>query len=552
MGEMEIGQSPAQRHQRRARAKSVPHIARGGRKQIRDLYRVMRKMDQGRVRLSQEEFAAALRDIDWQSSEESMPAEWSLEPVEVDHEEVVAETKSAAVTAAMLTLVMAILSSPLAACLPVTHLHLSRLPIGAGHSSIIDALKREWPARDFDVRLHVYQRTKHVSGVAAVTPGLDPLALEALRRMTQTEKFYVPLPDCGERIVVEESKRDRDPQLLTKCRDLVLAGLGHGDGGIADLIPARPAELDSPLVYLRVMADRTQPNDLISTVSDVREDGLVYLLQRYPIPAGWVGECGSEECDGTLMDLVRLIAPDTSPARRHMHRSHFGRAFFLECVNPEAARMVIKAVQEDSIQNIDGMRFSIHAESKKTSPACPRPADAEVVEVVEDDKTEKPQEAHSDDPHSRLFTLDPEKRIQSAKALAACRAGVEHLRHEPCSCELPGRHTAALHSLFAFKRSFRGSQFEPAELKDQDSASSIGPSDDAESESAGSSSSPPESVYTSPDCSSTSTTSHQPYEDGYGFPHAPPVFATAIGISIWSSTAGWVPWFDGPSYLQGI
>lgn len=519
----------------------MPGIARGGRKQIRDLYRVMRKMDQGKVRLSQGEFAAALRDIDWSAEETTTPTEWAVEPVEEGLEEGAeiesVDAKPTAVTAAMLTLVMALLSSPLAACLPVTHLHLSRLPIGAGHSSIIDALKREWPAREVDVRLHVYQRTKHVSGVAAVTPGLDPLALEALRRMTQTEKFYMPLPDCGERIVVEESKRDRDPRLLSKCKDLVLAGLGHGDVNIAELLPARPAELDSPLVYLRVMADRTQPNDLIGTVSDVREDGLVYLLSRYAAPVGWTGECGAGECDGTLMDLVRLIAPDTSPARRHMHRSHFGRAFFLECVSPEAARAVIKAVQVDSIQYIDGMRFSIHAESKKTSPPTTA-TEVEAASQVEDAETER---AHTDDPHSRLFTLDPEKRVQSAKALAACRAGVAELRHEPCSCGLPGRHTVALHSLFAFKRSFRGTEYEPTEpvcveCKDQDTASSVGPSDDAESESAGSSSSPAES--SAPDTSSTSTTSHQPYDDGYGFPHAPPVFATAMGTSIWSVSSG--------------
>eukprot|EP01065_Artemidia_motanka_P044460 TRINITY_DN6333_c0_g1_i1.p1 TRINITY_DN6333_c0_g1~~TRINITY_DN6333_c0_g1_i1.p1 ORF type:complete len:549 (+),score=186.78 TRINITY_DN6333_c0_g1_i1:136-1782(+) len=474
---------------------------RGGRRsQLRGLVRAFNKIEKGKGNT----LAAALRDFDPIEKPDCTFADDDV-PTESGKEGETADSKSAAVTAAMLTFVMAMLSCPLATCIPVTHLHLSRLPIGAGHSSIMDALRREWSGRDFDVRLHVYQKTRHVSGVVAVSPGLDPSALESLRR-AKPDKYYIPLTDFGEKMVAEESKRDRDPKLFAKYRDMVLAGLGYG-GYTTDLVPTRMQESDSPIVYVRVMADRMQPNELLSTIADIKEEGLVYLLQRYPsplAPSETASVCDSDsgstcesltENTGTLTDLVRLIALDKSAARQHMHRTHFGRAFFLECVDAEAARAVIKAIQKRSVQSVDGIRFSIHAETKRAGQSREQGEDGEKKASL-----------------GRLFEQDVEKREHCTQNLNAARAAVDTLQHVECCCQLPAQHTMALHNLFTFKKTARGKNFE-ASSRDAGSSADSNCGEDTES------------VFSGVDSCSTGTeasvsVTHQPYdcEDIYGFP----------------------------------
>eukprot|EP01064_Diplonema_japonicum_P008945 TRINITY_DN16417_c0_g1_i4.p1 TRINITY_DN16417_c0_g1~~TRINITY_DN16417_c0_g1_i4.p1 ORF type:complete len:535 (+),score=185.94 TRINITY_DN16417_c0_g1_i4:42-1646(+) len=323
--------------------------------------------------------------------------------------------KPAAVTAAVITFMMAMLSCPLSPCMPPTHLHLSRLPIGTGHSIVIDALRREWPDHEFDIKLHVYQKTRHVSGVAAVTPGLGVDELEAIRRRTDT--LYLPLADSGDKMIVEESKRDRDAHLMAKYQKMVLQGLGMEVPGMAPLTPTVREIVESPIVYLRVMGDRAQSNGLLSHVSDIKDEGLIYILDRFP----------ATEDGMPLSHAVRLIAPDKSANRQHMHRSHFGRAYFLECVDAESAAATMHAIQRDSVQNVDGMRFSLHVEMKKPSGSG----------------------------SGRLFEQDPQKRQHVEKRLQTAKEVVEGLQHQTCGCLLPERHTMAMHGLFAFNRGYR-------------------------------------------------------------------------------------------------
>eukprot|EP00755_Sulcionema_specki_P011743 Sspe_Gene.49739::Locus_27057_Transcript_1_1_Confidence_1.000_Length_1976::g.49739::m.49739 len=203
------------------------------------------------------------------------------------------EAKSSAVTATVLTFMVAMLGTTLSPCLPTTHLHLSRLPIGTGHSVIIDALRREYPGRDFDIKLHVYQKTRHVSGVAAVSPGVEPSDLERLRAREDT--MFLPLAN-GESMIVEESKRDRNPALMSKYKQMVLAGLGVPGLEFPPLVPYRKTYLETPIVYLRVMGDRTQLNTMLSQITDVKDEGILYLLERYAVPDGMELRSRSRGC----------------------------------------------------------------------------------------------------------------------------------------------------------------------------------------------------------------------------------------------------------------
>ena len=323
------------------------------------------------------------------------------------------EGKPAAVTAAVMTFMMAILSGPLSPCIPQTHLHLSRLPIATGHSVVIEALRREWADHEFDIKLHVYQKTRHVSGIAAVTPGLSPSDLEALR--SRGDNLYLPLADSGDKMIVEESKRDRDPKLLINYRNIVAQGLGVDVSGAIPLKVTKKTITRSPIVYLRIMADRTQSNGLLTCVSEIKDEGLLYILDRFDTLIK----------GKPLSDSIKFIAPDKSANRQHMHRSHFGRAYFLECTDEEAAFATMNAIQKDSVQNVDGMKFSLHVEMKKMG-------DSELG-------------------GGRLFEQDPAKRAHVERRLDNAKKVVEGLYHQPCGCLLPERHTMAIHSLFSFR-----------------------------------------------------------------------------------------------------
>eukprot|EP00659_Diplonema_papillatum_P004900 gene4900-7569_t len=323
------------------------------------------------------------------------------------------EAKPAAVTAAVITFMLAMLSCPLAPCLPPTHVHLSRLPIGTGHSVVLDALRREWPDHDFDIKLHVYQKTRHVSGVAAITPGLLPDELEQIR--LQPDNLYLPLVDSGDKMIVDESKRDRDPVLMKKYQNMVLQGLGMHVEGIDPLSRAVPPGVTSPIVYLRIMADRANTHGLLSYVTDIRDEGLLYILDRFAPVNG-----------KNLSEYVRLVAPDKSASRQHMHRSHFGRAYFIECVDVEAAGIVMRSIQKDSIQNVDSMRLSLHVEIKRCGGSSSRTSGG-------------------------LFEQDLQKRCHVEHRLETAKAVMETLEHRPCTCPIPEPHTMAMHSLFCFR-----------------------------------------------------------------------------------------------------
>eukprot|EP00754_Rhynchopus_humris_P030072 Rhum_TRINITY_DN15253_c8_g1::Rhum_TRINITY_DN15253_c8_g1_i1::g.146684::m.146684 len=325
------------------------------------------------------------------------------------------DSKPAAVTAALVTFMMAMLSCPLGSCLPPTHVHLSRLPIGMGHSVVIDALRREWPGHEFNIKLHVYQKTRHVSGVASITPGLIPEDIEMLRG--RADNMYLPLA-TGDKMIVEESKRDRDMHLYARYRTMVLQGLGENVEGAEPLCEAQSEVIHSPIVYLRVMADRTPSNGLLMNVSEIKDEGLVSLLDKFP---------GSKGC--SLSETVHLIAPDKSTNRQHMHRSHFGRAYFLECTDEAAARNLMEQVQADSVQTLLGMRFSLHVEMKKGA-------------------------VNKNGQAARLFEQDTHKRQIMERHLEASKKVVDGLDQSPCACMLPERHQMGLHSLFLF-RGFR-------------------------------------------------------------------------------------------------
>eukprot|EP01061_Rhynchopus_euleeides_P005080 TRINITY_DN1431_c0_g2_i1.p1 TRINITY_DN1431_c0_g2~~TRINITY_DN1431_c0_g2_i1.p1 ORF type:complete len:711 (+),score=279.71 TRINITY_DN1431_c0_g2_i1:320-2134(+) len=326
-------------------------------------------------------------------------------------EQAAQDSKPAAVTAALVTFMMAMLSCPLGPCLPATHIHLSRLPIGTGHSEVIDALRREWPRHEFSIKLHVYQKTRHVSGVASVTPGLIPEEMESLR--SRSDNMFLPLVS-GDKMIVEESKRDSDPHLYARYRSIVLQGLGHDVEGAPPLTETVQETIESPIVYLRVMADRALSNGMLMHVSDIRLEGLVALLDRFPT----AGQ--------SLSESVRLIAPDKSANRQHMHRSHFGRAYFLECTDNDSAERLMREIQADSVQSINGMSFSLHVEKKK----------AALNEAGEP---------------GRLFEQDAHKRQQVERRLEKSKRNIDALQHEICTCGLPERHNVAVHSLFMFK-----------------------------------------------------------------------------------------------------
>ena len=377
------------------------------------------------------------------------------------------ESKPAAVTAAVLTFMLAMLSGPLGPCIPQTHLHLSRLPISAGHSVVIDALKSEFPDREFDVKLHVYQKTKHVSGVAAATPGLTPDQIERLR----DREHFLPLPGLGEKMVVEESMRDRQEGALLRSKNLVLEGLGLNTGSESQLVTVVPERVTSPIVYLRVMADRS--HGLLATVSDLRDEGLLFLLSQYP-----ASRTGRDEIN-TAADLVSIVAPDKSANRRHIHRSHFGRAYFLECIDVEAAQEIISLVKTSSNLILDGVNFSLHVEIKKE---------------------------HEDG--GLLFKLDPVKRSTVASRLVKSKLAADTALHRHCGCPLPEYHTMSAHEFFNFKAPFKFKALDPQQVYHY----SVGSSSESLCDS-----------YDGVSIEGTEFTDHsvesyQPYSEGYGFP----------------------------------
>eukprot|EP01060_Flectonema_neradi_P037525 TRINITY_DN7584_c0_g1_i1.p1 TRINITY_DN7584_c0_g1~~TRINITY_DN7584_c0_g1_i1.p1 ORF type:complete len:492 (+),score=88.86 TRINITY_DN7584_c0_g1_i1:111-1586(+) len=376
------------------------------------------------------------------------------------------ESKPAAVTAAVLAFMLAMLSGPLGPCIPQTHLHLSRLPISAGHSVVIDALKSEFPDRDFDVKLHVYQKTKHVSGVASATPGLTP---DQIERLNDREHF-LPLPGLGEKMVVEESMRDRQARALLQSKYLVMEGLGMETGRESQLKSVVPEEVTSPIVYLRVMADRS--HGLLSTVSDLRDEGLLFLLSQYS-----ASRTGRDDINSAA-DLVNIVAPDKSANRRHIHRSHFGRAYFLECIDVEGAKEVIALVKSSSNLILDGVNFSLHVETKK---------------------------AHEDG--NLLFKLDPVKRATVASRLAKSKLTADTALHKHCGCPLPEYHSMASHDFFNFKAPFKFKAVDPSPVYH----CSVGSSSESLCESYDTIS-VEGTEFT--DCSE----SYQPYTEGYGFP----------------------------------
>eukprot|EP01060_Flectonema_neradi_P041300 TRINITY_DN9769_c0_g1_i2.p1 TRINITY_DN9769_c0_g1~~TRINITY_DN9769_c0_g1_i2.p1 ORF type:complete len:577 (+),score=130.15 TRINITY_DN9769_c0_g1_i2:62-1732(+) len=452
----------------------------------------------GRVRSKKEQVAVAIK-TKMELLRQHQEAEQRAHAASV-------EGKPAAVTAAVVTFMMAMLSGPLGSCIPQTHLHLSRLPIATGHSVVIDALKREWPDHEFDIKLHVYQKTRHVSGIAAVTPGLSPSDLEALR--SRVDNLYLPLADCGDKMIVEESMRDRDPKLVLNYRDIVTQGLGCVVPGAAPLKVTTKKITRSPIVYLRIMADRTQTNGLLTCVSEIKDEGLLYILDRFDTLIN----------GKPLSDSIKFVAPDKSANRQHMHRSHFGRAYFLECTDEEAAFATMKAIQKDSIQNVDGMKFSLHVEMKKMGGS----RDSELG-------------------GGRLFEQDPAKRAHVERRLENAKKVVEGLCHQPCGCLLPERHTMAVHSLFSF-RGVRSNTYMPIPAETSTTY--------AESTCCN------ESMYGDGYCNDTgsiadyttevSVESYQPYSFGYGFPswwtsehnhHAPSTRSTDQSSAYWNQQA---------------
>eukprot|EP00755_Sulcionema_specki_P011742 Sspe_Gene.49740::Locus_27057_Transcript_1_1_Confidence_1.000_Length_1976::g.49740::m.49740 len=109
----------------------------------------------------------------------------------------------------------------------------------------------------------------------------------------------------------------------------------------------------------------------------------------------------------------------------HMHPTHFGRAFFLECTSEKAAVITMTAIQGRSVQSVDGIQFSLHVELKK------------------------PKQTRTGET-GRLFEQDPERRAMAEHRLGQARQVVETLVHKPCKCVISEMHSLSLHRMFTF------------------------------------------------------------------------------------------------------